>query len=84
MFLHVTRVEHLGGYSLLLDFNDGTSKEVDLTGELHGPVFEPLKDPAYFAMAAVNPETMTVEWPNGADLAPEYLHELGTPVKQVA
>lgn len=84
MFLHVTRVEHLGGYSLLLDFTDGTSKEVDLTNELHGTVFEPLKDPAFFAQAAVNPETMTVEWPNGADLAPEYLHALGKQVKQVA
>jgi hypothetical protein len=84
MFLHVTRVEYQGGYSLLLDFNDGTSKEIDLTNELHGTVFEPLKDPAFFARAAVNPETMTIEWPNGADLAPEYLYELGTKVKQVA
>jgi hypothetical protein len=36
-------------------------------------VFEPLKDPAYFARFFV--EGGTVTWPNGADIAPETLHE---------
>jgi hypothetical protein len=84
MFLHVTSVRHLRGYELRIEFNDGTTRDVDLSGELHGEVFEPLKDPAFFSRAALNPETGTVEWPNGADFAPEYLHEIGTPSQRAA
>jgi hypothetical protein len=38
----------------------------------------------YFRRVAVNPETGTIEWPNGADFAPEFLHDIGRPVHQVA
>lgn len=77
MFLHVDQVDALEGYTLRLQFNDGTTKEVDLAGELHGEVFEPMKDTSFFRCVAVNPETGTIEWPNGADFAPEFLHEIG-------
>jgi hypothetical protein len=30
---------------LRLTFDDGVRRDVDLSGELWGPVFEPLKDP---------------------------------------
>jgi Protein of unknown function (DUF2442) len=70
----VTSVEVLGHYRLRLRFSDGSSREVDLTGELRGPVFEPLADPDYFAQVQVNPELGTVVWPNGADLDPLVLH----------
>ncbi len=39
---------HVRDFVLWLRFSDGTQGEVDLAGELNGPVFEPLKDPAYF------------------------------------
>ena len=45
---------------------------------------EPLRDPEFFARVSVNPETGTIEWPNGADLAPEFLLEKGTDAEQVA
>jgi hypothetical protein len=61
-----------------LAFNDGTSKTVDVGPLLTGPVFEPLRDPAYFARAELDRVCGTVTWPNGADFAPEALHELAT------
>lgn len=84
MFLHVVALRHAGHYRLELVFNDGSVKEVDLTSELHGKVFEPLKDPEFFRQVKVNPETNTIEWPNGADFAPEFLHEIGKAVGVVA
>lgn len=84
MFLHVTKVSHLKGYSLRLEFNDGKVKEVDLGNELYGEAFEPLKDLEFFKKVYVNPDTNTIEWPNGADFAPEYLYETGEEVKRIA
>ena len=79
-FLHVTSVRPLGGHLLAVTFTDGTEREVDLGGALDGEVFEPLRDEAVFATAFVDPETGTVAWPNGADLAPEFLVEVGREV----
>lgn len=84
MFLQVISVRTLDRYTLRLEFNDGSTRDVDLSGELHGEVFEPLKDTRYFRRVAVNPDTGTIEWPNGADFAPEFLYEVGCPVHQVA
>ena len=80
-FLHVTSVRYLGGHRLLVAFTDGSEREVDLSDELHGEVFEPLQDEATFAEAFVDKETRTVAWPNGADFAPEFLYEVGREVE---
>ena len=74
--LLVTEAQVVGPTQVRLAFNDGTRKTVDLTPELWGPVFEPLKDPAYFALGRFDPQLHTITWPNGADLAPEALWEM--------
>jgi hypothetical protein len=84
MFLHVASVMHISDYRLRLAFSDGVAKEVDLCGELYGEIFEPLKDPGFFERVEINQETNTIEWPNGADFAPEFLYEIGKEVKEVA
>jgi len=84
MFLHVDRVTPKEGYELRIQFSDGIVKDVDLSSELYGEVFEPLRDPGFFRQVTVNQETRTIEWPNGADFAPEFLYEIGREVKQVA
>jgi hypothetical protein len=48
---------------------------VDLGPTLRGPVFEPLKDVLYFRQFTIDPVFETLTWPNGADLAPEFLHD---------
>jgi len=84
MFIHVDRVTHLQDFTLRVEFSDGSVRDVDLSNELDGDIFEPLRDPGFFSQVKVNPETGTIEWPNGADLAPEFLHEKGTNAEQVA
>jgi hypothetical protein len=81
MFLHVMDVAYLSDYKLRLTFSDGAVKDVDLEDELYGEVFAPLRDPALFRQVTVNPDTGTIEWPNGADFAPEFLYEIGETVK---
>ena len=77
MFLHVTRVSYLKDYELRLEFSDGKVKDIDLKDELYGEMFEPLGDVDVFRKAYVNHDTGTIEWPNGADFAPEFLYERG-------
>lgn len=74
----VRSVEYLGGYRLKVAFADGSVRTVDLEAKLSGPVgpvFEPLRVVEFFAQATIDPETRTVVWPNGADLAPDALHD---------
>ena len=68
----VVTAEYRGDYRIHLSFSDGVEGTVDFASWLSGPVFEPLKDRAYFARFFI--EGGTVAWPNGADIAPETLH----------
>jgi hypothetical protein len=87
MVLKITEFERLGDYRLRLTFNDGKVVDVDISqhwDDLWGPVFEPLRDPAFFAQVWLPEWSTTISWPNGADLAPEYLQSIGEPVAQTA
>ncbi len=68
----VMDAEYKGGYRIHLRFVDGREKTVDFGAWLTGPVFEPLRDEAFFSRFFV--EGGTVTWPNGADIAPETLY----------
>jgi hypothetical protein len=69
----VVRAEYCGDFKIHVFFNDGVQAKIDFSDWLVGPVFEPLKDRAFFALFSI--EGGTVAWPNGADIAPETLHE---------
>ena len=69
----VVAAEYRGGYRIGLTFNDGIEKTVDFRDWLDGPVFEPLKDQAYFSRFFL--EGGSVAWPNGADVCPDVLYE---------
>lgn len=73
MVPHIVEARYAAGHTLWLRFDDGAEGEVDLGAELHGEVFEPLKDIVYFKIFQVHPELKTLVWPNGADFAPEFL-----------
>jgi hypothetical protein len=71
----LVEARYLRDFVVWLRFSDGTHGEIDLASDLDGPVFEPLRDPAYFGRFVLHPELHTIVWPNGADLAPEFLYE---------
>jgi Protein of unknown function (DUF2442) len=71
----VTGVAVISDHVLRLLFSDGMAGDVDLSAERWVGVLEPLGDPAFFARVTVDPESGTVIWPGGIDLAPEPLYE---------
>lgn len=71
----VLEARYLRDYVIWLRFRDGTTGEIDLGPELWGEVFQPLQDVEYFKQFTVHPELLTLVWPNGADFAPEFLHD---------
>jgi len=75
MIPRVIGVAYVRDFTLRIRFADGVEGEIDLSGELDGPIFQPLKDCAVFQQVQVNSELHTIVWPNGADFAPEFLYE---------
>jgi hypothetical protein len=77
MYYDIVEARYVSGYVLWLRFKDGTAGEVDIGPVIarDGPVFRPLKDIEFFKQFYIDPECETITWPNGADLAPDVLHE---------
>ena len=74
--LRVVDVDYIKDYELLVTFSDGNKKKVDLIPYLTGEVFGELLDKEKFVQYGLT--RITIEWANGADLAPEFLYEIGT------
>ena len=75
MKFHVMSATYVSGYVVRLKFRDGIAGEIDLSSELTGPMFESLRKLENFKQFKVHPEFHTLVWPNGADLAPEFLYQ---------
>ena len=73
MLTKVTRLERLGGFRLRVRFTDGSEGAHDFAALVNepGPMLEPLRDEAYFARVFL--EFGAPTWPNGFDIAPEWL-----------
>ncbi len=74
----VTSVSTKSDLCLQVTFVDGTTGEVDLWNFLNdvkimGTIFEPLRDPGTFSKVEV--VMGTVQWANGADLAPDAMYD---------
>lgn len=78
MLKDVTDVRVLGNYRLLLTFEGGDRREVDISKLVpFDGVFEPLTDERFFRQVRVDADSGTIVWPNGADLCPDVLYEAG-------
>lgn len=74
MFLYIKDAKYIEEYKVQVLFSNGRSGVADLSSALKGRVFESLKDKSNFSALKVDRELDTIVWPNGADLAPEYVY----------
>lgn len=77
---YLIAAQWLENYKVLVTFDDHVQKTVDLEGQLDGPIFEPLKDVEYFKTVHLDSDIETIVWDNGANIAPEFLYQIGTTV----
>jgi len=77
--LHVNKAKYISDYQIWLSFDDGSKGQVNLETYLTGSMFEPLKEISLFSQVRFDKELGTITWPNGADLAPEFLKDVMIP-----
>jgi hypothetical protein len=73
MLTKVTTFEKLGGFRLRVRFSDGSEGMHDFAAMVQEPgsALEPLRNEGYFARVFL--EFGAPTWPNGFDIAPEWL-----------
>jgi hypothetical protein len=71
----VIAFESVGAYTLHLTFDDQSERTIDFAPVLSGPIFGPLKDRRLFDQVKLDEDFGTLTWPNGADIAPNVLHD---------
>src|SRR4051812_22128637 len=74
----VRTVKMVSEQRLRVQFIDGTTGEIDLgpflrSDRVVGTPFEALRDPHVFAQVTV--ALGAIQWPNGADLAPDVMYD---------
>jgi hypothetical protein len=67
--------EHVGPSTVRIAFDDHTEQVVNFRSVLAGELYGPLRDPAVFLQAHLDPVAGTLAWPNGADFDPAVLHD---------
>jgi len=78
----VVTVMPIESHALLLRFDNGEQRRMDVSPYLAYAVFEPLREPTFFARALA--DHGTVSWPGGIDLDPDSVYLESVPVVQTA
>lgn len=80
--MRITKVEYVSGYKIKLTFGNKEIRIVDLSEKIKNAsgIFLPLKNLEYFKKVAVDDCQLSICWPNGADICPDVLFEMGLPV----
>ena len=84
MLTKVTRLEKLGCFRLRVHFNDGSKGVHDFTTMVQesGSMLVPLRDERYFERVFL--ECGAPTWPNGFDIAPEWLRREMAAAKELS
>lgn len=72
--MYVTNAKYINQFKVRISFSNGDEGIVDLKDELWGEVFKTLQSPESFRQFELSQAFRTIQWPNGADFAPEFLH----------
>lgn len=73
---HIIKAEYVDDYRIRAEFNDGSVKMLNLEPYIkRGGIFSELENKEYFKRFFIDLNTLC--WPNGADIAPERLYEIG-------
>lgn len=62
-------------YTLRITFDDSKKQTIDFLPVLHGALFGPLRELAFFELVRLDAESGTLVWPNDADFDPATLHD---------
>lgn len=77
----VEDAEYIEEFKIKVWFRDGSVKIVDFKNSLFseptGEVFQPLKEIEIFKQVKFSEDASTIVFPNGVDIAPEWLYENG-------
>lgn len=83
--MRVKKVEYVNEYKLKLLFSDKKEKIVDIEPIINKSkgLFHPLRDIEYFKKVSLDDKEypLSICWPNGADICPDVLYEIGKEVK---
>lgn len=72
--IHIVDSQPLSNAHLLLHFDDGTDKLIDVRPFIGADALtQLLLDPAFFRQAALYPNGRGIFWPNDYDMCPDYL-----------
>jgi hypothetical protein len=82
--MRIIQVEYISGYKLKLTFGNKETKIVDLTERIKNAkgIFLPLRDLEFFKKVSVDDCQLSIFWPNGADICPDVLYEIGSPLSR--
>lgn len=82
--MRVISVEYIKDYKLKILFKDKKIKIVDLENMIKNSsgIFSPLKDPDYFKKVTLDDCQLSICWPNGADICPDVLYEMGVDIRE--
>ena len=72
--IHITEVQALPEAQLLLRFDDGTDKILDVRPFIGSDALtRSLAEPAFFRQVSIYPNGRGIYWPNDYDICPDYL-----------
>ena len=79
----IKRIVEVKPYKLVLEFDRGEIKIIDLEEKLRArskspnSLYKQLLDPDYFKSVKLEPDWETIYWDNGLDFCPDVLYSLG-------
>src|ERR1700733_6869658 len=81
--MRVKKFTYICDHKLKLLFSDKKTKIVDLEEMFKKSkgIFLPLKKQEYFSKVTLDDCQLSICWPNGADICPDVLYEMGVEVK---